>query len=282
MSNIEVLMLALDAYPEQHHQIQLSSDPAQWLKANGTLDVVQPRVPAAILQRIHSDLNPPSANPLQLDDETIGVLQRALRVMPPSLVERGKAFLDAFNNLNWDAPHGRWIANVQDTRWYGVSLTRRGDEDCSCAFFRENRECKHTAALRLLLIREFQGGEPIPLKPAAPVKPAASLQVLRALDGIRRAGGQLRAAAPAAETTKKQAVYLLELVGTDRKRPYELVPRTRSFTKTSGWRLDTTTDLRRLQGRFSFSVLELMNFNAKQIATDPHSFGHALVSINHL
>lgn len=253
MSHIEVLMLAMDTYPDRAREIKLSSDPHVWLKSNGTLDVVLPRIPGSVMERLMQAHSPEvPENSLELDTEATGTIERDLRSMSRSLVEQGKPYIPLFNDLGWYAARKRWVANVKGTTWYGVSLTRSGIEDCSCPHFQGKGQCKHTAALRMRLLEEFRSLRLGIVTAPTPVARHDAL-VTKGLEELRRIGEALKAPEPAAEVTKKQAVYVLELEGDSRRRIHELVPRTRNFAKSTGWKLDPVSDLRRLQGRFGFS-----------------------------
>jgi superfamily II DNA or RNA helicase len=187
-------------------------------------------------------------NPLQLDRDVERDLDLALMRTPRMLVERALDYIHSFSDLNWHAARNRWIANVRGTHWYGVSLTRDGEADCSCPAFRDHENCKHVTALRIVLMGECtELGKPR-LTSTAPAPAKLSAPVHQALSSLRAIGAKLSQPAPAQDDERKQVVFVLELKGTRRVQRFELVPRPRSRSKTSGWRLDAGTDLRRSQG----------------------------------
>jgi len=249
LTPLEIRMLAQASYPDQIAEIRACSDPEMWLREHGRIKDLLPRISLGTLERITKEhMAVAEDNPLQLDRDLERDLEFALLRTPRLLIEKAIDYIHAFSDLNWQAARGRWIANVRGTHWYGVSLTRDGEADCSCPAFGDHGICKHVTALRLILKGECTEWE----KPRriAPPSPAARLSapVHQALSSLRAIGAKLSQPVPAADDDRKQAVFVLELKGTRRVHRFELVPRLRSRTKASGWRLDAGTDLRRSQG----------------------------------
>ena len=249
MKDLEVLVLALDAYPDRTREIKSTPDIRSWMETNGDPKRILPKVPIHILQRVVESRQDGSlANPLSLDDEARKALFIDLNQMPGIIRSRARDYVDRITDLVWLPGGQKWLAKVRGTLLYSVQVSRLGDEDCDCRSCRDYGQCKHTAALRMRLLREFADlTERRSSSLAGSGSRDLTPEVSRSLDAIRRASQSLKTPERSPENSRQQVVYVLEyLSGKSRVREANLVPRSRTLPKGGEWRLDKQ-DLRYTQ-----------------------------------
>ena len=235
MTDEEVVDLSLSAFPDRIWQIHASKDLRQWLRLNGEWESLLPKIPLSVLERLTRDRIDP-ANPLALNDESSQVLSRHLSRTSSRLIQRGRDYIDHYEEVVWDPVMEQWNAVVFGTRLYELSVTLSGEEDCTCPYFEENQCCKHTAGLRTYLLREYEKlqGEGVvepPFKPSAPPSitlPTLDPELLQGLQALRAIGSALRGPETVSANDREEVVYSLEFfTKKGRVRRADLVPRSR-------------------------------------------------------
>jgi len=234
-------VLAMDAYPDRTREIKSAPDIRSWMEVYGDPKRILPKVPTHILQRVvESRQDSPIENPLSLDEKARKELFIDLNQMPTILRSRAREYVDKITDLVWLPGGQKWLAHVRGTFVYNVQVSREGHEECDCPNCRDYGQCKHTAALRMRLLREYAE---LTERRSSASACSGSLglhpEVSRSLDAIRHASQSLKNPERSPENSRQQVVYVLEYIqGKNRVREANLVPRSRTRPKDGEWNLD--------------------------------------------
>ena len=220
----------------------------------------------------------------KITSEVVELFEGILKVVSASLRRRGQNHMDRFEELDWSEKLGAWRADLEDDARLEVWATPVGRHSCTCNDHAELDMCEHVAAF-LARLAEEAPPPPEPAEVPESVKPASSVPapqvrtesvktvqdderwtpstapaVLAAADlgkFLERMGGLADSLEPLAsegENPRVRVVYVLERKPARVVRKsvecgerVDLVPRTQSLSKETGWKLDDV-DLRKILG----------------------------------
>jgi len=211
-----------------------------------------------------------------LTPPVVELFTEIVKTVPAPIRRRGQSHLDRFEELDWSDKLGAWRADLQDDASLEVWANPVGRHSCTCNDHAELDMCEHVAAFLSRLVEdappppEPEIGEESATGPSAVktgsddqrwtpaskevASPVASADLGKILERMGGLADSLEPLNPEGENPRVRVVYVLE-----RKPPrvvqksvecgerVDLVPRTQTLGKETGWKLDDV-DLRKVLG----------------------------------